>query len=291
MTTQPRERTPQASSRTLRRRAARVTPRRDPAIWHGSTPYATPRSARPAAPQAARGGFGLSWRVVSGLIVVALIGLLVLLFTTDAFYVYGPDIQGLDYMTPNEVFAISGIANLHVFWVDPAEVRRSLLESPTIADARIEVGFGPPLVTIYVQERQPALAWEQAGVQVWLDVQGRVMRQRGTRPDLLRVQVATLVDGPPTGSIDSAIVAGALQLDQLLPDLQVLRYHPDYGLGYTDLRGAQVWFGTGTDMPEKILIYNAIIGNMAGNSAFARCAPPASIFVMNPDAPYCSTGN
>lgn len=291
MTTQSRERTPQAARRSARRRSARVTPRRDPAIWYGSTPLATRSAARPAVPQAARGGFGVSWRVVSGLIVIALIGLLVLVFVTDAFYVYGPEILGLEYMTPNEVFAISGLANLHVFWVDPAEVRRSLLQSPTIADARVEVGFAQPLVTIYVEERQPALAWEQAGVQVWLDVQGRVMRQRGARPDLLRVQVVTLVDGPPTGSIDPAIVAGALQLDQLLPDLQALRYHPDYGLGYTDRRGAQVWFGTGTDMPEKILIYNAIMANMTATSALARCAPPAAIFIINPDAPYCSTGN
>ncbi|MCS7072322.1 MAG: FtsQ-type POTRA domain-containing protein, partial [Anaerolinea sp.] len=181
MTTQSRERTPQAARRSARRRSARVTPRRDPAIWYGSTPLASRSAARPAVPQAARGGFGVSWRVVSGVIVIALIGLLVLVFVTDAFYVYGPEILGLEYMTPNEVFAISGLANLHVFWVDPAEVRRSLLQSPTIADARVEVGFAQPLVTIHVEERQPALAWEQAGVQVWLDVQGRVMRQRGAR--------------------------------------------------------------------------------------------------------------
>jgi hypothetical protein len=44
-------------------------------------------------------------------------------------------------------------------------------------------------------------------------------------------------------------------------------------------------------MPEKILIYNAIMANMAVSSALARCAPPGAIFIMNPDAPYCSTGN
>lgn len=285
MTTQPRERRP--------RRTARATPRRAAAIWSGATalPRTRPaKAARPALPQAARTGIGLSWRAASGVIVLALALVLALMFTSDAFYVHAIAVDGLDYMTPNEVFAISGIANLHIFWVDPAAVRRSLLESPTIADARVEVGFGSPPVTITVQERQPALMWEQAGVAVWVDVQGRIMRQRETRENLLRVQVETLVDGVPTGTIDREIVAGALQLQQLIPGLTSLRYHPDYGLGYTDPVGLNVWFGVGTDMPEKLLIYTAIAAQLPTAAALGRCQPPAALRLMNPDAPYCSTG-
>lgn len=265
----------------------RATPRRAPAIWRGGE--RAPRRDAPA--QVSRGTFGVSWRLASGLIVLALILVLVLVFNSDGFYVHSIAVEGLDYMTEGEVFAITGIANMHLFWVDPAQVRRNLLESATIADAGVTVGFGSPPVVVSVQERQPALLWEQAGVGVWVDVRGRIMRQREARDALLRVQVATLVDGPPTESIDADIVAGALQLQQLIPGLTALRYHPDYGLGYTDPRGLQVWFGAGTNMPEKILIYESIVAQAAITPGLARCAPPAAIHIMNPDNPYCSTGN
>ncbi len=41
--------------------------------------------------------------------------------------------------------------------------------------------------------------------------------------------------------------------------------------------------GTGTDMPEKVLIYNAIVGNLQ-----ARGIIPNEINVANPDAPFYS---
>jgi hypothetical protein len=64
----------------------------------------------------------------------------------------------------------------------------------------------------------------------------------------------------------------------------MLRYHPDKGLGYQDARGWNAWLGTGTNMPEKILIYNAIVANLQ-----ARGITPSEINVSNPDAPfYCS---
>jgi len=74
-----------------------------------------------------------------------------------------------------------------------------------------------------------------------------------------------------------------LQLRSLFPNIEVLRYHPHKGLGYQDGRGWEVWFGIGTDMPEKILIYEAIVANLQ-----ARGIQPGEVDVSNPDAPYYS---
>jgi hypothetical protein len=139
------------------------------------------------------------------------------------------------------------------------------------------------MVQIIVQEREPALVWEQAGVRTWLDIQGRVMRQRADR-DLLRV-VSEDGEGPPSPNeaVDVGVVTGALQLKSLYPAISVLRYNPDKGLGYRDERGWDAWFGTGTNMPEKVAVYNAIVNTLLGQGK-----KPIEVNVVNVDAPYFS---
>ena len=104
-------------------------------------------------------------------------------------------------------------------------MRKAVLRSPTIADATVTVGWPPNMVQIIVQEREPAVVWDQAGVPTWVDIQGRVMLQREERPDLVRI-VAEDSDGPlgPNVQVPLDVVTGALQLKALRPNIDVLRY-------------------------------------------------------------------
>ncbi|MBZ0293600.1 MAG: FtsQ-type POTRA domain-containing protein [Anaerolineae bacterium] len=265
-------------SRESRRRSTRL-----PGVWHGGLAPAE-GVERPLVQHGVRGRVFVGWRVFSGLIIVSLLLVLFLFFSADAFYIHSIAVGGLEYLTKEEVFALSDIANLHVFWVDPEAVRQNILRSPTVADARVTVGWPPRMVQIIVQERQPALVWEQSGVATWIDVQGRVMQQREDRPDLLRIS-DYVTEGPlaPNTKLDTRIISGALQLRSMFPTIDLLRYHPNKGLGYQDGRGWEVWFGIGTDMPEKILVYDAIVANL-----LSRNIQPTEINVANPDAPYYS---
>lgn len=257
---------------------------RTPAVFRRETAaYAQERSA---VQHGARTGSGANWRIVSFLIVVLLSGVLFVFFWADVFYIHSVAVGGLRYTTKEEVFALTGIANMHVFWVDPTEVRQAVLRSPTVADAQVVVGWPPNMVQIVIEEREPAFVWEQAGVATWIDLQGRVMRQREDRPDLIRVVAENSIEGPigPNMQLDKAIVSGALQLHALLPDLRFLRYDPIEGLGYQDAGGWQVWFGVGTDMPERVSIYNGIVANLK-----SRGIQPGEVNVVNPDAPYYAT--
>jgi hypothetical protein len=261
---------------------------RSPGIWRGPLTSPDPdgteveHGVRPA---------GMSWRLVSALIVVALIVVLTLFFTFDAFYVHSISVGGLHYLTVEEVFALSGIVvpgegNQHLFWLDPEEIRQNILRSPSVADVRVYIDWPPNMVQIIIEEREPALVWEQGGVAVWLDLQGRVMRQREDRPDLLRISVNNLVDESlleANASVDQDVVTGALQLQELLPDTHMLRYDATKGLGFQDNRGWDAWFGVGTGMPERLLIYNAIVNDLVG-----RGIQPGEVNVSNPDYPFYS---
>jgi POTRA domain, FtsQ-type len=271
---------------TSRLRERRKAGSRTPSIVRGPV-AASGALERPAAQHGARRAGFAGWRIISGMIVIGLLVVVVLFFSANIFYVHGIAVGGLKYMTKEEVFALTGIANMHVFWVDPQEVRKNILRSPTIADATVTVGWPPNMVQVIVQEREPALVWVQSSVPVWLDIQGRVMSLREDRPDLLRIS-SNVTDGPlgPNVQVGVDIVTGALQLKALRPNITELRYDPTNGLGYADGRGWLAWFGTGTDMPEKLLIYDAIVNNVV-----SRSVHPAEINVMNPDNPvYCCEG-
>lgn len=222
----------------------------------------------------------MSWRIVSGMIVVGLSVVLYMFLTTEAFYVNSVAVGGEKYLTREEVFRYSDVAQRHLFWIDAAEVEKRLEEVPNIADAQVYVGWPPDTVQILVVEREPALIWEQS-VRVWVDVNGIVMKQREDRPDLLRIVVPNADEPVTVGQrIPQTIIEGALYLRRRHPNIDVLLYDSLKGLGYHDGRGWTVWFGTGEDMETKLLNYNALV------AAFYDQVQFGEVVMSDPDRPY-----
>ena len=224
----------------------------------------------------------VGWRIVSGFIVAVLIGLLALMFTVDAFYVNAISVGGNQYLTKEEIFAFTDVASVHLFWLDTQAIRENILRSPSIADARVTLGWPPDMVQIVVEEREPALVWLQEGVALWVDLQGRMMSQREERPDLIHIVAESsgfgeAIDGT---EIPLDLVYGALQLQELLPDLDQLRYNPAKGLGYKNTDGWDIWFGTGQDMPNKVAVYETLSENLK-----ARGIQPGELNLSETEAP------
>ncbi|MDX2139897.1 MAG: FtsQ-type POTRA domain-containing protein [Chloroflexota bacterium] len=250
------------------------------AIWRGgsaSAPAEQPQLEHGRRTAALSGGA----RLVSGVIVISMTIVLLVFFLTDPFYIKNAQIGGMEFLSISDVYTIAGIDGWHLFWIEPEEVRARLRAYATIADASVQVGWPPAMVQIVIEEREPALVWVQAGQVVWIDLQGRVMSQRADVENLLRIEAESIEADPlgPNTRIPVDVVSGALQLRELLPDIEVLRYHPIKGLGYNDPRGWQAWFGSGANMPEKLLIYNAVVADIQ-----TRGQVPTEINVSNPDA-------
>ncbi|MBN1564157.1 MAG: FtsQ-type POTRA domain-containing protein [Anaerolineae bacterium] len=220
-----------------------------------------------------------SWRTVSGLLVIGLMGVLYLFLTMDAFFVSAVAIGGEKYLTREEIFRFSDVAQQHIFWIDPAHVEARLESVPNIAEAVVYVGWPPDMLQIVVVEREPALIWEQ-GIRVWVDVNGIVMTQREDRTDLLRIVVRDAEDPISVGErIPQSIVDGALYLHKR-QNISVLLYNPEKGLGHLNPSGWTVWFGTGEDMDTKLLVYNELVAEIRG------VLQPGEIFMNDPDRPY-----
>lgn len=253
-------------------------------MLHRATPGVAPKLS--AAPRRERRPAATRWRVISGAL-LALFGLtLLIFFTSDVFYVRAIQVRGNDFITREEVFAHSELANYHLFWLDPAEVRRNILRAASVADVSVEVGWPPELVNVLVQERQPVAVWSDGGRETWIDVQGRAMPARAEMPGLLHVNLVR-DDGdrplPSADDFDKDMVVGALRLRELLPEGGHLDFHPVHGLGWTNNLGWQVWMGTGPAavMNEKIKIYNVLVENLS-----SRAIDVAELNIANPDAPF-----
>ena len=264
--------------------AHRRQPDRAPGVLHRTAPGTVPKLSK-AARRERRRAFS-RWRVTSALLFL-LFGLTLLaFFTSDVFYVRAIQVRGNTFITREEVFAYSELADYHMFWLDPDEIRENVLRSSSVADITVEVGWPPEMVTLVVQERQPALVWSDAGDETWIDIQGRVMPARAEMPGLLHVNLVK--DGsagpaPSAESVSKDIVLGALRLKEILPEGDHLDYHPIHGLGWTNEKGWQVWMGIGSTaiMDEKTKIYDVLVENLS-----SRAIDVAELNIANPDAPF-----
>ena len=241
----------------------------------------------PVAPDAQHGVRvnAINWRYMSGLLLATLGLVAIMMLRSDIFVVRGIAVSGTTYLDTREVFRLTGIAERHILEVDPEAVQRSLEGISTIAEAEVTIGWPPDMVRIRIVERQPALVWEQNGVEAWIDIHGRVLTAPPEdRPELLRVVTRGMEELiNPNVPIAQDVVDGARQLQELVPTERRLRYDPFLGLGFRDERGWEAWFGSGRDMPVKILVYRRMVDDL-----LARGITPSVVNVSNPDRPYCS---
>jgi hypothetical protein len=87
--------------------------------------------------------------------------------------------------------------------------------------------------------------------------------------------------GSQAAFVPAPVLAGALQLRELRPNIDRLYYQPADGLGYQDGRGWRAYFGTGRDMQQKLVVYETIVANL-----LERGIRPEYISVANQHKPY-----
>ena len=259
-------------------------PERAPGVLHRARPGNVP-SRRSSAAGAVGKGYR-QWRAASAVIFLLLGALLVMFFVSDVFFVRSIVVRGNDLMPREEIFAYADIANFHMFWLDPAQIRNNILRSPSVADVVVQLGWPPDLITLLVEERQPALIWSDAGSESWVDLQGRAMPARAEMP---HVPLVNLVKDGYAGPMPSAedfngeMVLGALLLMERLPDGTSLDFHPVHGLGWTNEQGWQVWMGRGSaaETSEKLAMYDVLVADLNN-----RAIDIAELNIANPDAPF-----
>jgi cell division septal protein FtsQ len=219
-------------------------------------------------------------RVAFSVLVLVLLGWgLVWFFASDQFYVTRIEVTGNQRVATETILAASGVHGYSIFWVNPQKVADSIARSlPPIGQVRVQYSL-PNHVALQIQEQGGQVMWQVAGKRYWVDDEGYLHPAQGQdEPELL---VRDIRPGLPTQVETDALVA-ALQIAELLPDLQVMEYAPVTGLRFTHARGWVVYLGTGSNMARRVTLLKAVQGQFSEQNA----RQPTLIDLRFPDSPY-----
>ncbi len=219
----------------------------------------------------------------------------------EAFYLTTIPVEGNVTIPANEIAQASGLAGIHVFAANPHDAAAKIAAVPGIISAEVTLSW-PNQVHISVQEDSPIAVWRQNGQSYWVSEQGSLIPARTGAIGLLTIEAVnipaaqtnvmttsvageTAVTGSVPTFIPKDVLTGALLLRQLRPEINQLYYDPSGGLYYQDGRGWLAYFGTGTDMAQKLVVYEQIAADL-----ISRGITPSYISVSNQKNPYYKAG-
>jgi cell division septal protein FtsQ len=220
-----------------------------------------------------------SWRMVSVSIVLLFAAMLGRLMVDQRMYVKELNLGGAALVPAEEIYKQSGLARQHIFWVSPADVERRLKAVSGIASAQVSVQW-PNVVTVLVTEKVPVIKLLEGEQEWWVNAAGERFTVRGDVPGLLPIEVDD-VQSLGGDAVPFAAIQGALQLRELRPNIERLHYDTQHGLSYQDGRDWRGYFGVGTDMAQKLAVYETLVDNL-----MARGIHPAWLSVEDARAPY-----
>ena len=218
-----------------------------------------------------------SWRLLSLLLVAALAGGIYAIWTAPEFQVQSIEVQGLARLTATDINTVVGIENQSVFSISPEGIKQDLLAAfPEIAAVSVEVDL-PASVVVTIEERQPVLALQAGGEQVWVDEQGIGFPARGDTGPLPTVLVNELpaIEGTESPVVyDAKMIQAILMVTPFVPSGEALVMDGDHGLGWTDERGWQAFFGFNLDDPAeiemKLGVYDALVERLEDDGIWPR---------------------
>lgn len=226
----------------------------------------------------ALGGMWRSGRLFSLFLTLFMLAALMLALSDTRLYVTRIALYGANVVPAEEIYAESGVAQQHIFWVHPAAAEARLLRVPGLISATVQVTW-PGQVRIDVGERIPSLVVHQPdGTTLWADTTGVLFPER---PDWEHILPLVVEGEQALESVPPLVVAGALKLRELRPNIERLYYSPADGLSYQDGRGWRGYFGVGYDMPQRLFVYETLIDHLLNKGI-----QPQAISVQNPAAPF-----
>jgi len=213
----------------------------------------------------------------------------------DRFYVYRADVVGAVRLSPDEIFAASGLSGLHILWARSSMIERRILEAlPTLESAYAKCSL-PAKCGIVVVERQPKVTWDENGMVWWIDAGGVVFQPPHSFPSDAEgageVAGGWTIRGPlpkdEGDRLNERVRVGLSELWATGKDVAPeFNYVPGRGLVFTDERGWRVILGQGPGMERRLRVLERLTADLE-----ARGITPRFVDVRFADAPYYSLTN
>jgi cell division protein FtsQ len=191
------------------------------------------------------------------------------LFATEAFYVYEAGVVGNQLVPAEEIYQNSGLEEMSIFWINPAQVEATIVSLANIKEARVHCGL-PNRVTIEVVERQPQIIWQQGEKRYWVDEEGTVLPARGELTEATVIMDLDERPVQPGDRVDPQVIAGAQKLRSLLPELTTVQYASHTGISFQSEQGWPIYLGQGEDMEQKVATMKALFQEIAAKGIYPQ---------------------
>lgn len=228
----------------------------------------------------------LRWSVGRTLLIVALllgVGGLWLTFS-PRFYILQVEVEGAQRVSPEEVFAASGLERLHILWVNPKEAARRIVEEiPSVVSASVSCRL-PADCIIRVVESPMLATWRVGDNLFWVDQAGGVVP--ATEPLAEGWQITGPLPVEEDGRVDGKVIEALVELERLGISPQPVMYREGRGLVLADEEGWRVIVGEGSGMAERMAVYAQVKEYLLVNGI-----RPRFVDVRFPRAPYYSVTN
>ena len=224
--------------------------------------------------------FSARWMSL-GLVAVCILAF-VLIGRDNSFYLISMPVNGNVSVPASEIIATSGLSGSHIFSADPTQAAANIGKIPGVISATVTLEW-PNLVSINVTEDSPVALWSQDGHNYWITAHGDLVPARVSTSGLLLIESEQAELFGEDLYIPDDVLNGALMLRKLRPNIDRLSYQLGNGLSYQDGRGWRVYFGSGQDMEQKLVVYETIVEDLLSKSI-----TPAYISVRNSLKPYYS---
>jgi hypothetical protein len=252
----------------------------------------------------------VSWRLLSSLIVLAMAAGLMTIWNNPSFQVYSVKLIGARRLTSEELISGLALTGMRVVEIVPQQITNDLIIAfPDLSAVKVQVAL-PAKLTVTITERIPVIAWQQNDRLQWIDQQGYAFPPRGESEGIVLVQAqgdppqpipaieetaVTATPSPNTTAaaaakvvkpagpfLDPELVSAIIALGPQVPPNTPVVYDPQYGLGWNDPEGWQVFIGKDiSDIQIKLAQYRAIVEQVKQQGI-----QPLLISVEFPYAPF-----
>jgi cell division septal protein FtsQ len=232
-----------------------------------------------------------SWRLLSGLVSLAMMIFLGVLLFGPLFQVKTISFSGLERANQVNLEAILDLRNVSIVSVNPLALQNKLqAKFPELAAVSVQVSL-PNSVSVAVRERQPVMAWKVKDKVYWIDPEGILFPANGAVDGLMTIESDDLpplvsekkVTGAPADltaanlaldayqslftqpkqQVDISLLNAAMLLTSQMPANATLVFSKASGLGWNDERGWKAYFGIDlSNIDTKLTLYQAIVDQL-----------------------------
>jgi cell division protein FtsQ len=213
-----------------------------------------------------------TWRAarpkVLALGLTVLLGALVFaFFNLDLFYVFEPDVIGLQNLSRDEIVRASGVTGYNVFFIDAGSVERTLSRMPEIKSVKVMPGV-PNLLSIQITEREPVIVWQRGADMYWVDSEGIVFKPHGDKTELATIRDLDQTPVKAGSKATPKALAAYQALQTAMPEApRQLEWSLARGLAFADERGWKIYLGDENGMTGKVVKYQALAQQLDAQKA------------------------